>query len=446
MTPPRDFPYSADRGGFVAMVATFFFLVLGESAVLALIIGVAVKDPLLRAGLFGLLALLLLAALGWMLSPLWTRHRLSAETLHLRYGVGLRLDLPRSAIVAAQPTREDVNPIQALVAQHDPKKQRLLIALSSKGQLLLHLAEPLPIHIWPTGGGVATSILLNADDRDALLTALALPQTPPPAVPRRSPSFSVTQHPTPSTQHPVLIRVEGLTRRYHAFTAVDGLNLEIRGGEIYGFLGANGAGKTTTLKMLVGLLEPHAGRAWVGGHNVWAEPLAAKATFGYVADRAILYERLTAREFLAFLAQVRGLPLAASRQRAEELLALLGLAEQADRPCGAYSFGMKRKLSLAGALLHAPAALLLDEPLNGLDPRSARHLKDSLLDLAAQGTAILLSTHDLATAETLCHRVGILHQGRLVAEGSAHDLRQMEAAPTLESLFLELTAEREVAA
>jgi len=224
---------------------------------------------------------------------------------------------------------------------------------------------------------------------------------------------------------------------------VDDLSLAIRPGEIYGFLGPNGAGKTTTIKMLVGLLEPNAGHAWIAGHDVWTEPLPAKAALGYVADRAMLYARLTGREFLQFLAQMRGIPQQEAHERIEYLLDLLELTGRADSPCGQYSFGMKRKLALAGALLHRPPVLILDEPLSGLDPRSARRLKDLFAELAAGGATIFLSTHDLATAESVCHRVGIIHKGRLLTEGSAHDLRQFAAAPSLESVFLTLTAEQE---
>ncbi len=218
--------------------------------------------------------------------------------------------------------------------------------------------------------------------------------------------------------------------------------MTIQQGEIYGFLGANGAGKTTTLKMLVGLLQPNEGHVFIAGHDMWKNPLAAKEVLGYVADRSILYERLTGREFLSFLGQVRSLSRQETVQRSTYLLDLLELAEHADRLCGSYSFGMKRKLSLAGALLHQPQVVILDEPLNGLDPRSARSLKDLFLELAAKGVTILLSTHDLATAETLCHRVGIIHKGTLLAEGSAAELRQMAEAPDLEAVFLSLTSEQ----
>ena len=238
-----------------------------------------------------------------------------------------------------------------------------------------------------------------------------------------------------------VIRSENLTRRYKGFTAVDDLNLAVHRGEIYGFLGSNGAGKTTTMKMLVGLLQPDCGRVWIAGCDVWKESLLAKAAFGYVADRTMLYDRLTGREFLDFLAQIRGTPELVAIERIERLLDVLELRDRADTACGTYSFGMKRKLAIAGALIHEPQVLILDEPLNGLDPLSARRLKDLFAELVADGSAIFLSTHDLATAESICHRVGIIHKGRLLVEGSSSELRQIAGEPGLEDAFLSLTAE-----
>ena len=237
------------------------------------------------------------------------------------------------------------------------------------------------------------------------------------------------------------IRAENLTRRYKGFTAVDNLNLAVHRGEIYGFLGSNGAGKTTTMKMLVGLLQSDGGHVWIDGHDVWKESLVAKAAFGYVADRTMLYDRLTGREFLDFLAQIRSIPEQEARGHIERLLDILELRDRADTACGTYSFGMKRKLAIVGALIHEPQVLILDEPLNGLDPLSARRLKNLFAELAANGTTIFLSTHDLATAESICHRVGIIHKGRLLVEGSSSELRQIAGAPGLEEAFLSLTAE-----
>jgi len=195
--------------------------------------------------------------------------------------------------------------------------------------------------------------------------------------------------------------------------------------------------------MMVGLLAPEAGRISIDGHDIVREPLAARAALGYVPDRPLLYDRLTGREQLEFLAQLRRMPRRIASARIGELLAAVDLMEAADRLCGTYSLGMKRKLSLAGALLHQPRVLILDEPWNGLDPKGARRLKDLLSRLATEGAAVFLSTHDLATAEAVCHRIGILHRGHLLAEGSAAELRARGSggALDLEAAFLELTEE-----
>lgn len=333
------------------------------------------------------------------------------------------------------------------------EKRHIHAAFSEQGQLLLYLKQPMLLKVRDTVQPTE-SILINVDQREELLAAPGLSMMDKPLSKpgdnnmtvgqqyEEGPKHHVSQALKQPLRHGAAIRIAGIKRTFDTFVAVDDLHMAIQPGEIYGFLGSNGAGKTTTIKMLVGLLRPDQGHVEIVGHDIKREPVAAKAALGYVADRSLLYERLTGREFLAFLGQMRGLPQAETEQRIAYLLDLLDLVGHAERLCGAYSFGMKRKLSLAGALLHSPQVLILDEPLNGLDPRSNRRVKDLLLALAAGGTAILLSTHDLATAETLCHRVGILHKGRLLAEGSATALRQMAAAPNLESVFLDLTEEQ----
>jgi len=193
--------------------------------------------------------------------------------------------------------------------------------------------------------------------------------------------------------------------------------------------------------MLVGMVTPTNGTVMLNGYNLLSAEKAAKTGLGYVPDQAMLYERLTGREFLSFLAHLHNVPEEQSHQRITHYLKLLDLEAPADRLCGSYSFGMKRKLALAGALLHTPSIVILDEPLNGLDPRSARKLKDLFLELAANGIAVLLSIHDLATAEEVCHRVGIIHHGQIVAEGNVAELRQRASAHNLEEVFLQLTQE-----
>lgn len=237
---------------------------------------------------------------------------------------------------------------------------------------------------------------------------------------------------------PPPLRVEGLVRRYGALEAVAGVSFGVGAGEIVGFLGANGAGKTTTLRCIAGLLASHAGHIEVAGAALASEPRVAKARLGFVPDRPFLYDRLSAREFLAFVAALYDLPPEAAERRAESLLERLELAADASRTIEGYSLGMRQKTAVIAALLHSPPLLLLDEPLNGLDPVSTRTLKDLLREHAAAGGGVLVSTHLLDVAERLCDRVVILRAGRVVAQGTLAELRGAHAHRSLEDVFLEL--------
>ena len=236
-----------------------------------------------------------------------------------------------------------------------------------------------------------------------------------------------------------LIEAIGLQKSFGDTVAVKGIDLQVRPGEIFGFLGPNGAGKTTTIKMLIGLLRPSAGVARIGGHDIQREPIAAKSLIGYVPDQPYLPEKLTAREFLEFIAGLYQLDRAAARRRGDELLRLFGLADRSDDLVGGYSHGMRQKTALAGALLHNPQAFFLDEPTVGLDPRSARLIKDILREVAGRGTAVFLTTHILEIAERMCDRVAIISGGRLIATGTIDELRAGHSGESLEDIFLELT-------
>jgi ABC-2 type transport system ATP-binding protein len=235
------------------------------------------------------------------------------------------------------------------------------------------------------------------------------------------------------------IEALGLTKRFGATLAVDGVTLAVAPGEIFGFLGPNGAGKTTTIKMLVGLLRPTSGVARIGGFDVHVTPLEAKARIGYAPDQPLLPDKLTPNEYLEYLAGLYQLPSAPARRRGDELLAAFDLADRAGDLIEGFSHGMKQKTALAGALLHGPAALFLDEPTVGLDPKSARLIKDLLRRLAGNGTAVFMSTHILEIAERMCDRVGIIQRGRVVAAGTLAELRAGRAGESLEDIFLQLT-------
>lgn len=243
-----------------------------------------------------------------------------------------------------------------------------------------------------------------------------------------------------------LIETIDLTKYYGAKRAVEGLSFTVHGGEIFGFLGPNGAGKTTTMKMIVGLLRPTRGEAVVGGHNVQEEPVAAKATSGYLPEEPHLYPKLSGREFLRFVGDLFGMTPAQTEQRSDELLRLFDLGEDGDNLIESYSHGMRQKTGIAAALMPDPPVLVLDEPTSGLDPKSARLIKDILRQMADRGAAVFLSTHILEIAEQMCDRIGILKQGELIAMGTMDELRGMSAEEgSLEDIFLRLTGGAEYA-
>ncbi len=243
----------------------------------------------------------------------------------------------------------------------------------------------------------------------------------------------------------VLIKTHQLTKRYGPVAVVKGLNLEVKGGEIFGFLGPNGSGKTTTIKMLTGLLEPSEGEAFICGYDIRKQPTRAKALIAYVPDQPKLYDKLSALEFLELVAALYRVPKATIKERSTQLLAMFGLGERANELLESFSHGMRQKVVLAAALIHQPKVILLDEPTVGLDPASARLLKDVLQEMARQGAAIFLSTHILEIAERMCHRVAILKDGKLIAQGSPEELRQKvgHTGESLEDIFLELTDSNE---
>ena len=231
-----------------------------------------------------------------------------------------------------------------------------------------------------------------------------------------------------------------LSRAFNGLLAVDDVSLRVNSGEIVGFLGPNGAGKTTTIKMLVGLLKPDNGRVTICGYDIAANPTPAKAELGYVPDTPQLYDKLTAIEFFNFTADVFRVPPEIARKRIDDLIGLFDLSDSTKKLIGSLSHGAKQKVSLAAAVLHRPKALLLDEPTGGLDPRATRKIKDVILELARGGCAVLLSTHILEIAESMCDRIYIIDKGKIVAEGEPEKLKQsVKSGSSLEELFIELT-------
>lgn len=237
------------------------------------------------------------------------------------------------------------------------------------------------------------------------------------------------------------LELSGLTKRFGGTLAVDGLDLNVRQGELYALLGPNGAGKTTTLRMATGLLLPDRGDTRVLGHSMNAAPQAARQQLAFLPDDPLLYGKLYPGEYLEFVAGLWGVDPGVAESRAQELLELLDLWDRRFELTESYSRGMKQKLALAGGLIHEPAVLILDEPLTGLDAAAARLVKDLLLDYVARGKTVILTTHIMEIAEQMAERIGIISRGRLVAEGTLAELRQRSGdtdSASLEALFLRL--------
>jgi ABC-2 type transport system ATP-binding protein len=241
-----------------------------------------------------------------------------------------------------------------------------------------------------------------------------------------------------------MIQLIDLTKRYGKLAAVNGLNLEVPAGQIFGFLGPNGAGKTTTIRVMMGILKATSGRVLLDGHDVVSEAQAAKAIAGFIPDRPFIYEKLTGGEFLRFVGKLHGLNSARLEERIAELLEHLELSSWKHELVEGYSHGMKQRLVVCAALIHQPRILIVDEPMVGMDPRGARTLKDLFRALAQDGVTIFLSTHSIDTAEEICHRIGIIRQGKLIACGSMAELQGQADGnhSNLESVFLELTREQ----
>ena len=238
-----------------------------------------------------------------------------------------------------------------------------------------------------------------------------------------------------------MISVQDLRKEYGEFTAVDGVSLDVQPGQIHGFLGPNGAGKTTTIRLIAGLLKPTAGRIVVDGHDLADEPEAAKAALGFIPDRPFIYEKLTAGEFLRFHGGLYGMDEAAVETRIGEMLELFELGRWRHELVESFSHGMKQRLVMSAAFLHRPKAVLVDEPMVGLDPRGARLIKDVFRRMSERGVAILMSTHTLEVAEEMCDRISIILKGRIIAQGTVDELRAVAggADEELTAVFLKLT-------
>ncbi|MEX2179082.1 MAG: ABC transporter ATP-binding protein [Gemmatimonadaceae bacterium] len=240
-----------------------------------------------------------------------------------------------------------------------------------------------------------------------------------------------------------MIKLTALTKKYGSFMAVDAIDLEVPRGELFGFLGPNGAGKTTTLRMIAGILRPTSGRVEIGGIDVNTDPVGAKTKLGFIPDRPFIYEKLTGAEFLRFVSGLFDQDGPQVEHRARELLALFDLEEWRDELVESYSHGMRQKLIISSAFVHRPEVIVVDEPMVGLDPKAARILKDLFREYTHRGHTIMMSTHTLEVAESLCDRIAIIQGGHIRAQGTMAELRShaAEGASGLEDIFLRLTGE-----
>ncbi len=240
-----------------------------------------------------------------------------------------------------------------------------------------------------------------------------------------------------------MIRLQGVVKRYGKFEAVKGIDLHVKRGELFAFLGPNGAGKTTTMRMIAGILAPTSGQITVGGVDIVADPMTAKAKLGFIPDRPFVYDKLTGAEFLRFTAALYGQDGPEIEARMDELLTLFELAPWKHELTESYSHGMRQKLIISSAFVHRPDVIVVDEPMVGLDPKSARLLKTLFRRFVDRGGTILMSTHTLEIVEGFCDRIGIIRHGELAACGTLDELRQQASSDgaALEELFLRLTGE-----
>ena len=238
-----------------------------------------------------------------------------------------------------------------------------------------------------------------------------------------------------------MIELRNLTKKFGNFTAVDNLTLKVEQGEFFGFLGPNGAGKTTTIKMMAGLFTPTSGEIFINGYNAFTQPIETKQAFSYVPDQPFLYDKLTGREFLFFVGGLFSIGKKELTKQIGEVVDHFDIGEWVDKRTEDYSQGMRQRITIAAAMIHDPRALIIDEPMVGLDPLSARIVKDTLKEKARAGVTVFMSTHSLPVAEELCERIGIIKNGRLVFVGTRDklDALKQQYDGKFESVFIELT-------
>ncbi len=240
-----------------------------------------------------------------------------------------------------------------------------------------------------------------------------------------------------------MIVVENLVKKYFEKVVVDSISFKVENGEIYGFLGPNGSGKSTTLKILAGVLKPTSGRAEIEGIDVFSNPVEVKKIIGYVPETPTLYESLTPAELFSFIGGIRGIDEKILKERVNRFVEAFEIGKYMNQFIGTLSFGTKQKISLIASFLHDPKVIIMDESMNGLDPKSARILRELLIKFRDDGKSIIFSTHVLPLAEMICDRIGLIYEGKLIAEGTMDELREKAQEENLEDIFLKLTKSKD---
>lgn len=391
-------------------------------------------------------------------------HLISADELYLRMASWFKYRLPLSLIAAVEQYSPASFPKPDMIGVMLTREGDTLFCLSRKSDVCrIQLTEPVMVKAPAAQDrknkrGLVQEILINVDEPERFIERMSGVAGPAKgtvpvaevggtasvgdvnAAEKAHPSEAVNSETQAADPLPSL-QFEKLTRYYGDFPAVQNLTLKTYPGEIFGFLGANGAGKTTTIRMVTGLLRPTAGKVMVRGEDLWQPGTETRRLIGYVPDTPLVYERLTAREHLMVAGRLYGLPQERIRERTEELLSILGLEKWCDQMISTYSMGMKRKISLALALLTDPELIIVDELTNAFDAPTLAQIKDILIDLRNRGKTVFLSTHVMDVAEKVCDRVGIIHQGQLKALGTVDELcRSFHVDGGLEPLFLKLAA------
>lgn len=386
-----------------------------------------------------------LQSLGLLLHP----HLLAGNQLAIRQGFGFRMVIGLTDIAAVQPYREGLpESLRSSLLRVEEEEEKLLCLMGRTGLTEVVLTEAHDVVVRGTRFSVRR-VVLSLHDAGAFTAALAarIPQHGAETRAKASPALAVvsTGLPVDAPRAPgtgEALLAQNLRKSYGDFKAVDGVTLRVPYGQVVGFLGSNGAGKTTTIRMIAGLLPADGGTVSIAGSDALKDSAAARRAMGYVPDTPVLYDRLTGREYLWLIGELFDLPRELAQDRAPELLNSFAMARAADRLAGTYSLGMRKKLSIAAALMHRPKLLLLDEPTNGLDPRSSYEVKQVVANLSSGGVGVLLATHHLDLVEELCSEINIIDAGRLVAAGTGEELRSRLGTPnaTLEQVFLSLTA------